>query len=127
MLKTCFEDVFKTSSRPTNVCWVSITIKYDLVYKKHRHELVDEPKKQPNRIFLRNDLALKVIMDHRTEESCNLKGNLGFSLRDGINTKEQTVLKLIKNTFEGDMQTQCSVVGYRIDLYFHIFITTGLQ
>ena len=61
-------------------------------------------------------------MDRRTEESCNLKGNLGFSLRDGINTKEQTVLKLIKNTFEGeDMQTQCSVAGYRIELfsYFH--------
>ena len=25
--------------------------KYDSVYKKHRYELVDKPKKQPNKIF----------------------------------------------------------------------------
>ena len=37
-----------------------------------------------------------------------------------INTKEQIVLKSIKDAFEGeDMQTQCSILGYRIDLYFH--------
>ena len=49
-----------------------ITNKYDQVYKKHRYELVNKPKKQPNRRFLRSDLALKVIMDCRTDESCNL-------------------------------------------------------
>ena len=84
-----------------------ITNKYDPVYKKHRYELVDKPKKQPNRRFLRSDLALKVIMDCRTDESCNLKRNLEFRLRDVINTKEQTVLKSIKDAFKGeDMQTQ---------------------
>ena len=37
-----------------------------------------------------------------------------------INTKEQSVIKSIKDAFEGeDMQTQYSVLGYRIDLYFH--------
>ena len=98
-----------------------ITNKYDPVYKRHRYELVNRPKKQPNRRFLRSDLALKVIMDCRTDESCNLKrNNLGFRLHDVINTKEQTVLKSIKYAFEGqDMQTRCSVLGYRIDLYFH--------
>ena len=49
-----------------------ITNKYDQVYKKHRHELVNEAKKQPNRRFLRSDLALKIIMNCRTDESCNL-------------------------------------------------------
>ena len=59
-------------------------------------------------------------MDCSTDESCNLKRNLGFRLHDVINTKEQTVLKSIKDAFEGeDMQTQYSVLGYRIDLYFH--------
>ena len=60
-------------------------------------------------------------MDCRTDESCNLKrNNLGFRLHDVINTKEQTVLKSIKDAFEGeDMQTQYSVLSYRIDLYFH--------
>ena len=97
-----------------------ITNKYDPVYKKHRSELVDKPQKQPNRRFLRSDLALKVIIDCRTNESCNLRRNLGFRLHDVINTKEQTVLKSMKDAFKGeDIQTQYSVLGYRIDLYFH--------
>ena len=35
-------------------------------------------------------------MDCRTDESYSLKKNLGFSLNDVINTKEQTVLRSIK-------------------------------
>ena len=59
-------------------------------------------------------------MGWRTDKSCNLKRNLGFRLHDAINTKEQTVLKSIKNAFEEeDMGIQYSVLGYRIDLYFH--------
>ena len=37
-----------------------------------------------------------------------------------INCKEQVVLESIKDTFKGeDMQTQYTVIGYRIDIYFH--------
>ena len=50
-----------------------ITNKYGQVYKNHRYELVNKPKKQPNRRFLHSDLALKVIINCRTDESCNLK------------------------------------------------------
>ena len=70
------------------------------LYKKHRHELVDKPKKQPNRRFLLSDLALKVIMDLGTDESCNLNKKKRFRLHDVIKTKEQTVLKSIKDAFE---------------------------
>ena len=67
-----------------------------------------------------SNFALKVIMDCRTDESCNLKRNLGFRLHDVINTKEQTVINSIKDAFEGEnMQTQYTVLNYRIDLYFH--------
>ena len=52
--------------------------------------------------FLRSDLALKVIMDCRTDELCNLKRNLGFRLHVVINTKEYTILKSIKDAFEGE-------------------------
>ena len=98
----------------------AITNKYAKIYKKHRYELVDEPIKQRNRRFLSIDWALKIIMDCRTDESFSLKRNLGFNLHDVINTKEQTVLRSIKDVFEGeDMQTQYSVLSYRIDLYFH--------
>ena len=63
-------------------------------------------KKQPRRGVLRNDLALKIIMNCRTDESCSFKRNLGFRLHDVINTKEQTVINSIKDAFEGeDMQT----------------------
>ena len=97
-----------------------VTNKYDPVYKKHRYELVNDPEKQPNRRFLRSELALKIIMNCRTDEPCNLKGNLEFNRHDVINTKEQTVLESIKEAFQGeDMQTQYSALGYRIDLYFH--------
>ena len=59
-------------------------------------------------------------MNSRTDESCKFKRNLGFTLHDVINTKEQTVISAIKDAFEGEnMQTQYSVLGYRIDLYFH--------
>ena len=35
-------------------------------------------------------------------------------------TKEQSVLKSVMDAFEGEnVQTQYSVLGYRIDLYFH--------
>ena len=98
----------------------AITNKYYKIYKKHRYELVDEPIKQRNRRFLSFDLALKIIMDCRTDESCSLKRNLGFNLHDVINTKKQTILRSIKNVIEGqDMQTQYTVTGCRIDLYFH--------
>ena len=59
-------------------------------------------------------------MDCRKDESCSLKRNLGFNLHDVINTKQQTVLRSIKDAFEEeDVQAQYTVIGYRIDLYFH--------
>ena len=98
----------------------AITNKYDKIYKKRRCELVNKPIKQSDRRFLHTDLALKIIMDCRTDKSCSLKKKLGFKLYDVINTKEQTIINSIKDTFEGEnIQTQYSVLGYRIDLYFH--------
>ena len=95
------------------------TNKYDEKCKKFRSKL-NESTKQPNRRFIHIDLALEIIMDCRTDKSCNFKRNLGFILHDAINTKEQTVINSIKDAFEGEnMQAQYTVLGYRIDLYFH--------
>ena len=47
----------------------ALTNKYDKEYKKQRSGL-NESTKQPNRRFIHVDLALKVIMDCRTDESC---------------------------------------------------------
>ena len=46
----------------------AVTNKYNEEYKKRRYELIDEPTKQSNRRFIRNVLALKIIMDCRTDE-----------------------------------------------------------
>ena len=59
-------------------------------------------------------------MDCRIDESYNVKRNLGFKLHNVINSKEQTVINSVRDAFKGeDMQTQYTVLGYRIDLYFH--------
>ena len=59
-------------------------------------------------------------MNCRTDESCNLKKNLEFTSHNVINTKGQPVIHSKKDAFEGeDMQTQYTVLNYRIDLYFH--------
>ena len=54
-------------------------VKCDQMYKKHKHELVNESKKQPDRRFLHSDLALKIIMSCITDELCNLKKNYGLN------------------------------------------------
>ena len=48
-----------------------LTRKYPSKHWKRRCELVCEPKKRPKRILLHEDLAIKIIMDCRTPESCN--------------------------------------------------------
>ena len=77
----------------------AITRKYDEEYRKHRYELIDKSIKQSHRRFIRSDLALKITMDCRTDESCNLKRNLGFRLHDVINIKEEIVINSIKDAF----------------------------
>ena len=61
--------------------------------------LVDEPKKQLNRIFLHEKLALTVITDCRTVATCRLRERLAFKSHDVIRTKEQVALRLIKDAF----------------------------
>ena len=59
-------------------------------------------------------------MGCRTDKSCILKKNSGFKLYNVINTKEKIIINSIKDAIEGEnIQTQYSVLGYRIDLYFN--------
>ena len=76
----------------------ALTNKYDKEYKKQRSEL-NGSTEQPNKRFIRADLALKIIMDCRTDESCKFKKMLGFKIHDVINTKEETVISTIKDAF----------------------------
>ena len=65
---------------------------------------------------------IPVIMHCRvsTPKLIEFKCKLGFNQFDITLTKEQAVLKSKMNEFEGEnWKTQYSVLGYRIDLYFH--------
>ena len=97
-----------------------IAIKCNSNYRKHRYELIEESKKQVNRIFIDEKLAIKVIIDCRTKSAHKFRTRLGLKQYHVILTKEQSVLIKIMSTFEGEnMQTQYNVLSYRIDLYFH--------
>ena len=72
--------------------------------------------------LLRDQLAVTVIIDCGTTESCKFKRKIGFTLHDVFNTKEQTTLALIKNTFEGgNMQTPTQ---YYVQVF--LFLITSL-
>ena len=54
-----------------------------------------------------------------TPKSTEFKSRLGFNQYDIATKKEQTVVKSIMDTFEGEnMQTRYCFLGYKIDLYF---------
>ena len=68
-----------------------ITTKYNSNHINYRYEIVEEPKKQVNRIFIDEKLAIKVIMDCRATSAHKLRTRLGFKQFDVILTKEQSV------------------------------------
>ena len=74
-----------------------ITAKHNSNHRKHRYELVEEPKKQVNRIFIDEKLAIEVIMDCRTTSAHKFRTTLGFKQYNVILTKGQSVLTKIMN------------------------------
>ena len=87
-------------------------------YKRYGSELIDNDKF----MYAHECIIIPVIMNCRvaTPKSIEFRSKLGFNQYDTKLTKEQSVLKSVMNAFEGEnMQTQYSVLGYRIDLYFH--------
>ena len=65
-----------------------------MVKRKARRKIIRAQKStctykqlEANRRFIHADLALKMIINCRTDESCDLKSNLGFTIHDVINPK----------------------------------------
>ena len=64
-----------------------------------------------------NDGIYRIEKEKQTE---NLRASVGFKEYYIMLTKKQSVLKSVMDAFDGEnMQTQYSVLGYKIDLYFH--------
>ena len=57
--------------------------------RKYKSELVEEPKKQINRISIDKKLAIQVIMDCRTTSAHKFRTRLAFKQYHVILTKEQ--------------------------------------
>ena len=73
-------------------------------------------------MYVHEDIAITIIMQSRLSdpETIKFRSDLGFNQINLILKKEQTILKPIKDAFKGeDMQTLYTVIGYRIDFYFH--------
>ena len=87
-------------------------------YKRDGSELTEHQK-----FMYAHECSIRPVIMHcriSTPKTIKFRSKLGFNQCDTTLTKEQSVLKLIMNAFEGkNMQTQYSVLGYRIDLYFH--------
>ena len=84
----------------------------------------NQTKKQVNRIFINEKLAINVIMDCRTTSTHKLRRRLGFK-QYVILTKEQSALTKIMSSLEGEnIQTQDKVLSYRINLYVHDYKLT---
>ena len=66
---------------------------------KQRQEL-QECIKQPCRRFLREDLALQLIMDSRVVSAVGFRNRLGFNQHDPIMTQEQAVLTKLDKFFK---------------------------
>ena len=87
-------------------------------YKRHGSEFIENQKF----MYAHEWIIIPVTMHVRvsTPKTIEFKSKLGFNQYDIILTKKQSVLKSVMDAFEGEnMQTQYSVLDYRIDLYFY--------
>ena len=88
-------------------------------YKIDRSILIKGSK---HSMYVHEDIVITIIMQSRLSdlETIKFRSDIGFNQINLRLKKEQTVLKSIKDAFEGeDMQTQYTVIGYKIDFYFH--------
>ena len=86
-------------------------------YKRHGSEII----KDIRFMYAQECIIIPIIMHCRVSvpKSIEFRSKLGFNQYDITLTKEQSLLKSAIDAFEGgNMQTQYSVLAYRIDLYF---------
>ena len=84
-------------------------------YKRYGQKIIDNL----TGIYIREDLALSIIIDCRTPTAFEFRSKLGFKQHDILMAKEQSVLKKVMKVFaNGKILLQHSVLSYRIHLYF---------
>ena len=110
--------------------------KTKIKYIRTEQEISKKPTDDSKIKYVHSDLKEKIIKSCRGVKKCNdginriekekqrerFRATLGFKEHDIILTKGKSVLKSVMDAFEGaNMQTRYSVLGYKIDLYFHVY------
>ena len=84
-------------------------------YKRYGKKFIDNL----TGIYIREHLALSIIMDCRIPTATEFRSKLGFDQHDLIMTNEQSVLaKIMKISTSQEILLKHSVLSYRIVLYF---------
>ena len=84
--------------------------------KRNKKELQNCGNYQLCRRFIKEDLAIQIIMDCRTTSAVNFKTRLVFNQHDPVMAQEQSVLSKIVTLFSAEkIILQDSVLTYRID------------
>ena len=82
-------------------------------HKRHGSELINGEKF----MYTHKEIITHIIMHCRisTPKVTEFRSKLEFKQHDIMLTTEQSLLRSVMNVFEGEnMQSQCSVLGYRI-------------
>ena len=94
--------------------------KYKEKYIRKRNEICKNCKKQPNRKFIREDLAVYLLLYViKIPSVVKFRFKLGFKSNELILSKEYSIFIKIFNVFSPITKVirQCNVLNYYVDLY----------
>ena len=83
------------------------------------YEIQDCEDYQPCRMFLKEELAVTIMMDTRTTKAVEFRGKCKINQHDPILTKEQSIGSKIVKAFPNEkIKEQFFVLNEKIDFYF---------
>ena len=87
-------------------------------YKRKRHKIQDWEDYQPCRMFVKEELAVTIMIDTRTTKAFEVRAKFKINQHDPILTKEQSIgLKIIKAFPNEKIKEQFFVLNEKIDFY----------
>ena len=92
---------------------------YSSEYKRKSYEIQDCEDYQPCRMFLKEELAVTIMMDTRTTKAVEFRAKFKINQHDPVLTKEQSIgSKIVKAFPKEKIKEQFFVLNEKIDFYF---------
>ena len=96
----------------------SITQYSSSEYKRKSHEIQDCEDYQPCTMFLKEELAITIMMDTRTTKTVKFRTKFKINQHDALLTKEQLIGSKIVKTFSNEkVREKFFVLNEKIDFY----------